>query len=279
VNDVSSSSASTKTIAAILVIAALAAAFWIIALSPKRQQASELGAEVEQQQAALVAAQNKVAEASAARADFASDYHQLIVLGQAVPAGGETPSLLVQLNQVADHAGVQFDSLQLSSSEGGEASTTATTGLAPEVGPSSSVPTSATVPPTEAEAALLPLGATVGSAGLGVMPYNLTFRGNFFQIADFIHGIDSLVRTTNSKVGVDGRLITLDGFALTAGTEAESSDLTANFTVTTYIVPPAQGLTAGATPTSPTTPAEAETAPEAATTTGTPSSYSTSEAR
>ena len=52
------------------------------------------------------------------------------------------------------------------------------------------------------------------------MPYTLTFNGNFFQIADFIKGLDSLVKTQNEKVAVDGRLITIDGFSLTPDEEA-----------------------------------------------------------
>jgi Tfp pilus assembly protein PilO len=266
VNDVTSSD-SRKTIVAILVLAALATAFWILALSPKRQQAGELAGEVEQEQTALVAAQSKVNEANVAREEFAGDYRQLVVLGQAVPAGEETPSLLVQLNRVADHTGVEFETLQLNSIGGVEES--AASGLAPEAGPSSSVSTSSTVPPTEAEAALLPLGATVGSAGLGVMPYSLTFSGSFFQIADFIGGIDSLVQANKASVGVDGRLITLDGFALSEGSASKAGKLAANFTVTTYLVPPSQGITAGATATTPPT----EVAP--ATAIGTPSSFST----
>lgn len=268
-----SSSASSKTIVGILVVTALAAAFWILALSPKREQANDLAAEVEQQQTALVEAQSKVTEASAARAEFPSDYRQLVVLGKAVPAGEETASLLVELNRIADRAGVRFDTLQLSSGEGAE--TSSSTSLAPEVGPTSSVPTAATAPPTEAAAALLPLGATIGSAGLGVMPYDLTFTGSFFQVADFIHGIDSLVHTGKSEVGVDGRLITLDGFSLTEDSGAKFPDLAASFSVTTYVVPPDQGVTVGASATSPATPALAPATP----TTGTPSSYSTSAAR
>ena len=46
------------------------------------------------------------------------------------------------------------------------------------------------------------------------MPYTLTFNGSFFQIADFIKGLDSLVKTTNEEVAVDGRLITINGFSL-----------------------------------------------------------------
>ena len=75
------------------------------------------------------------------------------------------------------------------------------------------MPASSTVPPTEAAASLLPLGASIGPAGLGVMPYSLTFSGDFFQIANFIGGIDSLVHTgAKSNVAVDGRLVTLNGF-------------------------------------------------------------------
>lgn len=269
----SSSSASGKAIVGMLIVAALAAAFWILLLSPKREEASALGAEVEQEQASLVQAQSQVIEATAARAEFPRDYRQLVVLGKAVPASDETASLLVEVNHVADHAGVRFESLSLNTGGGEEAAPAATP--APEASATSAVPAAATVPPTEAEAALLPLGASIGSAGLGVMPYDLTFTGSFFQVADFIHGIDSLVHTGESEVGVDGRLVTLDGFSLTEDAKAAYPQLAANFAVTTYLVPPNEGVTAGATATSPTIPA-ATTAP---TTTGTPSSYSTSSAR
>lgn len=270
----STSANSNKAIVGMVVVAVLAAAFWILLLSPKREQASELATEVEAQQAALIQAQSQVTEATAAREEFPNDYRQLVTLGKAVPANDETASLLVELNHVADHSHVSFDSLQLSSTGGGEVAPE--TGLAQEASATSAVPAASTIPPTEAEAALLPLGATIGSAGLGVMPYNLTFSGNFFQVADFIHGVDSMVHTGKSEVGVDGRLVTLDGFSLTEDSEEGSSALEATFAVTTYLVPPDQGLTAGATATSPaTTPVETA----APTTTGTPSSYSTDSAR
>jgi hypothetical protein len=106
------------------------------------------------------------------------------------------------------------------------------------------------VPPTEATAALLPLGASIGSAGLGVMPYDLSFTGDFFRVADFIQGIDSLIHTGGREVAVDGRLVTINGFALNAGPR-DFSQLNATFSVTTYLVPPDQGLTAGASPIAP----------------------------
>lgn len=261
-------SSSNRLIVSILLVAALAIGFWMLALGPKREEAGELSGQAEQLQTTLAEAQSKAAEAATARHSFPTDYRQLVVLGQAVPAGDETSSLLVELNTIAGAAGVRFDEIQLESS--GEASAIP----APEPVPSTEssttgVPASSTVPPTEAAASLLPLGAAIGTAGLGVMPYHLTFSGNFFQIADFIRGIDSLVHTGSSNVAVDGRLITLSGFAL--NTEEEESEgeqkpadyLKATFAVNTYITPPTQGITAGATPVAPapiTTPAGASAA-------------------
>jgi len=260
---------SNRLVVAILVVAGVAIAFWVLALGPKREQADELGQQVEQLHLSVEEAQSKVIEASAAKRDFPADYRQLVTLGAAVPAGDETSSLLVELNHIAERSKVTFDSLQLNSGSGEAAAPApapAPAPAAPETGaePSNAVPASATVPPTEVAASELPLGASIGPAGLNVMPYNLTFSGNFFHIADFIKGLDSLVHTGGSEVAVDGRLVTLDGFALNANAELDFPHLDATFAVTTYITPPEQGLTAGATPAAPapstTTPA-AESAP------------------
>jgi hypothetical protein len=83
------------------------------------------------------------------------------------------------------------------------------------------------------------------------MPYTLTFDGEFFEIADFIKGLDALVKTENAEVSVDGRLITVNGFSLTPDARVGFPALEATFSVTTYLTPPTQGITAGATPTSP----------------------------
>ena len=72
------------------------------------------------------------------------------------------------------------------------------------------------------------------------MPYDLAFSGSFFHVADFIHGIDSLVKTENAEVAVDGRLVTLDGFSLDPDADSGFPYLDANFSVTTYVSPPAR---------------------------------------
>jgi len=214
---------SNLAIVGLLAVAVLGGAFWMLALSPKREEAKDLETEVTQLKSTLAQHEAEIVTGEEAREGFPTDYQKLVVLGKAVPGDDDVASLLVQLNRIADQAGVSFNDLQQAA--GGGESTTETT-----------APEGAT--PTEAAAALLPLGATIGPAGLGVMPYSLTFDGSFFQIADFINGLDSLVKTRTEQVRVDGRLMTIDSFTLSA---SEGESLTATFEVTTYLTPPGEG--------------------------------------
>jgi Tfp pilus assembly protein PilO len=248
---------STMTIVAMFAVAALAIAFWVLLLSPKREEAAKLGEQIERVETSLAQHESEIAAAEEAREQFPVDYQKLVVLGKAVPAGDETASLLVQMSGIAKHAGVQFKEISLSA-EGGSGE---------EPPP---VAAGAEISPTEAAASLLPLGATIGSAGLAVMPYTLSFEGTFFQVADFIEGLDSMVKTNNEKVTVDGRLVTVNSFSLASGeseTPGQSDVLSASFDVTTYLTPPGEGVTAGA---SPETPLESAATPAATTTGGAP---------
>ncbi len=246
---------STVTIVSLLGIAALAVAFWMLLLSPKRDDAAKLSEQIEQAEATLAQHRTEIASAEVARKQFPVDYQKLVVLGKAVPAGDETASLLVQMNGIAKHAHVQFANFHLSPAGGSS-----------EAAPPVSSSTGTSISPTEAAASLLPLGATIGPAGLAVMPYELTFDGDFFQIANFIEGLDAMVKTQNEKVMVNGRLITIGGFNLLEG-ESGFPSLIATFTVTTYVTPPGEGVTAGASPSSP---LEASATPASTTTGGAP---------
>lgn len=254
-------SLSNRLIVSILVVVALAVAFWMLALTPKRQEASELAEQLSTLHTSLAESQSKTAEAVSAKREFPTDYQQLVVLGKAVPPSDETSSLLVELNQIARNSKVKFNSIQLGAGggEGESAPAATTTTPTPAAGSTSSVSAAATIPPTEVAASLLPLGAAIGPAGLAVMPYELTFSGSFFHVADFIKGIDSLIHT-GKDVAVDGRLVTVNGFALNADSNLGFPHLDATFSVTTYLTPPSQGATAGATPAAPSTATPAATA-------------------
>jgi Tfp pilus assembly protein PilO len=240
-----------RAIAVAVALAVLAFVFWTQMLSPKREEAKELGAQVEGLEASLVQHNAEIAEGEEAKKEFSTEYQRLVVVGKAVPGDDDIASLLVQANRLADRAGGTFRDIQLSAESGGEEA------AAP---PPAAGETPAS--PTEVAASLLPLGATIGPANLAVMPYTVTFDGSFFEIANFIEGIDSLVKTTDEEVVVDGRLVTVDGFALEADPELGFPALQASFALTTYLTPPGDGVTGGATPESP----EGEAAPVATTT-------------
>jgi Tfp pilus assembly protein PilO len=225
---------------AILGIVVLAIVFWVLVLSPKREEAKELGAKVTSLEGSLSQHESEIRQGEEAREQFPTEYQRLVVLGKAVPGDDDTASLLVQVSHIAERTGIEFRDIQLNATGGSTE--------APAPAPSAEAEPAS---PTEASASLLPLGATIGPAGLGVMPYTLTFNGNFFRIADFIAGIDRLVKTSNADVAVDGRLVTLDAFVLKPDPSRGFPALEGTFSVTTYITPPGEGVTGGATPETP----------------------------
>jgi Tfp pilus assembly protein PilO len=260
-------------------VIALAVGFWLLVLGPKRQEASALKDDVSQLQSEVD--QEAAAAGEQAKKSFPTDYRKLVVLGKAVPKDADQSSLLVQLQKLADRSGVEFQSIDLSESSSSSTTASTTTTESPtssessssesESSSSSTETSSSTAAepvadPTEASAATLPIGAAVGPAGLPVMPYQLNFVGDFFEIADFMKQVDSMVRARHGGVLVDGRLLTVDAFTLAPATEPGSSDgaptLTAELSVTTYLTPADQGATAGATPSGP---APATSTPDAAT--------------
>jgi Tfp pilus assembly protein PilO len=258
---------------------------YFMVISPKRAELGDLKSEVDSAQAAATEQEQLAAAAEQAKGSYRADYQHLVLLGKAVPGDDDVSSLLEQVNGLADGSHIRFSSLKLAAG-GGEA-TAAPAAPAEAPAPSSEEPAPSTdatavpaaagepAPATETAAAVLPLGATVGPAGLPTMPYNLTFTGGFFDIADFLAGLDSMVEVHNDGLGVEGRLLTVDGFSLQPS-EKGFPELNATLSVTSYVTPADQGLTAGATPgapaattpTSPGTPSAVPAAPLATTTVG-----------
>ncbi len=231
---------STKTALAIVAVVALAGAFWLLLLGPKREKASELAKQTSALRSEVAAEQQRVAAAVVAKRKFPRYYAELVLLGKAVPAEAATPSLLVQLNGISRKADTSFQSI--AAGGGAEEETAA-------------VPTGEVTASTGETTALPPIGSTLGPAGLGALPYGLQFNGDFFDVADFIEGLDALVTTKDGIIDAEGRMVTIDSFSLEPLEEEDSppEELAANFSVNTYVTPPGQGLTAGATPSGPAT--------------------------
>ena len=267
----------------------LLVAFYFLLLAPKRNQASELSEEITTLQSSVADQEQIATFAEQARKQFPKYYSRVVVLGKAVPEQADSASLLVQLGSISDSAQVEFRGIELGEAAGAAPAPAAAPpaaadtaepaaeeegeeppaeGAAPAPNPEGSVPTAAApsateapAPATEATAASLPIGATVGAAGLPTLPYKLTFEGSFFDVADFLADVDGLVhaRDGGAKVQANGRLLTVDGFALKGGLPGGSPELQARFALTSYTIPSDQGLTMGAAPGGP---APAPIAPE-----------------
>jgi hypothetical protein len=274
-----------RIVLTVLPLTAAAVAFWLLAVAPKRQEASDIERDVADLQAQVDEQEELAQGAEAAREDFPRAYRRVVVLGKAAPEDDDTSSLLVQLNRVADRAGVEFISLETQDPQESGAAAPPATDPPPESevqseeepeGPAEGSELASSATPTEASAALLPIGAAIGPAGLPVMKYSLIFDGDFFALADFLEGLDEMVKSHNDgTVGVRGRLITVDGFELTPpetdGPPSPDPSLSASLNITTFLTPPDEGLTAGASPAGP-APA---TEPQPTSTTTPPSSTAT----
>lgn len=254
---------SDKTILLIVPAIALAIAFYMLTISPKRSEVSDLDAQVTALEGSISAAQSQISLGEAAREDFPKNYSDLVSWGKAVPEDGDQSTLIYDISRLGRTNGVEFRNFALAAGSGEAppapapapaAETTAPPAEGEATTETSTTTTATTTDPalaTEATAATLPIGATVGSAGLPVMPYEFKFIGNFFDMASFFADIDGLVSTRGRSPETNGRLMTIDGFSLTADQFTGFPNVEANFAITTYLVPDDQGLSAGASPAGP----------------------------
>lgn len=248
-------------------------AFYMFALKPKRQQAADLGQQLSQATARLDTARAQVAAGETARVQYATNYSAVARLGKAVPTDDDVESLVYQLDSTAKEAGVDFRTVKLTA--GGGASTAPTNaaqaaastqdnaqdkaasqdgkdagaGAAQSNGSQSGTPATPAAP-TQAATAGLPPGATVGEAGLNVMPFNFTFEGSFFKLSDFLTRLERYIKASRKSVDVRGRLLLIDGISLNASSKGFPS-MKAAIAAQAYLLPADQGLYNGASPDGP----------------------------
>jgi hypothetical protein len=216
---------STKLLIPAVIAAAAAAAFWFMVLAPKREEITKLDAEITQQESAAAQAEQQAVSYQRAKDNYRKNYTTVARLGKAVPADDDVRSLLVQLDSAAKQSKVTFRALTLSGGGGatGEESST----------------------PASGELAPAPGAVPVGSAGFSAMPFNFTFSGSFFRLSNFFSRLERFVTVQNDNIDVTGRLLLLGSIAITPD-GGDLDKLQAQIGASTYLVPPTQGVTAGA---------------------------------
>jgi Tfp pilus assembly protein PilO len=199
---------------AVVVLAVLVAA-WIEVVSPERQQASKLSAQVSSAQAQVASAESKLAAARTAESQYGTAYSSMVSLGKAVPSSQEVPSLIYQLSLASTGKRVQFASIGTAASGSSSASTA---------------------------------GASASTTSFSALPFTFVFEGSFFDLERLFRQLTSFTtRNTTGDLQVSGRLLTIQSVKLApASSNGTSSggELTGTVTASAYTAPASRGLSA-----------------------------------
>ncbi|UTI62554.1 hypothetical protein NBH00_14420 [Paraconexibacter antarcticus] len=275
-----------RTVAMVVALFAMVAAFWFLVLAPKRDDAASLKDQLSAVQTRLETAQQSAGAALQAKKTYADDYKVVTELGKAVPTDDDVPSLVYQLQTSSAKSHISFDSIKLTGGAAPAAApaapvatqaaavSAASTGSTTTGGATTTTPAAtpaapaATTPVAAAQTAFagLPPGAAVGAAGLPTMPFSFEFSGPFLRLEKLLRRIAAYTKTSKGVIKVNGRLMTIDAISLT-GFPAMKATISA----TAFVLPADQGLTAGGTPSTPGAVSAVATTPSTSgTTTATP---------
>jgi hypothetical protein len=208
---------------------------WFMVVSPERERASKVTAEVVAARTQLATAESEASSARGARANYSTAYASLVSLGQAVPASAETPALIYQLDRATHSRHIQFSSITASGSSSSSSSASAT--------------------PTPA----------AQTSGFTAEPFTFVFSGSFMHLYKLLDQLEGFtLQTPSGSLHVNGRLLTIDSLDLApvanetqgsgstgSGKKSKEVELTGTVTATAYVLPTSQSALDNATPSGP----------------------------
>jgi Tfp pilus assembly protein PilO len=219
-----------KILLSVVAIGAAAAAFWFLALAPKREEITKIDTDIAAKTAEMEQARATLAGYEQAKRSYKRNYSTLARLGKAVPADDDVRSLLVQLEATADRSGVDFERIELGSGLGGDTGT----GDAEQT-------------PAEGELAPAPGAVPVAGGVLSAMPFSFTFGGGFYDLSTFLARLEHFVTVQNDRLDATGRLLRLESIALQPASSG-FPQMQAEINAATYLVPPIEGVAGAPTP-------------------------------
>ena len=242
-------------LAALLLVAGLAGA-WVGLVAPKRAEAKAAAAQIAQAQSRQSDALAAIASAERARAAARRDDATVARLKRAVPNDDDVGSLIRQLDAIARANDIDFRAATLSGApaaapvapaagtEGADKPADKPAGEDAADGDKAGedAPGESAAAPVAATVVQPPPGAAVGPAGLLTVPFSFTFDGGYVALQRFLGAIDAQAKKANGRITVRGRLITVDGFSLSAGRDGFPK-LRALVSATAYVAPDAPAAT------------------------------------
>ncbi|MCA1688974.1 MAG: type II secretion system protein M [Actinobacteria bacterium] len=220
-----------RLVVCVLVAAAGIVAIWVGLVSPKRQDAANLGTKLTVAQARLGTAQSQLAQAKAAEAGYTTNLRVVKSLYKAVPADDGVPRLVVSLDRTSHHKRVDFRVVTVPGAAGSPAAPTTPGGVATGLG----------VP-----------------GGLSPISFTFTFAGGYIDLQKFLQSVHDFTLLNGSQVIAHGRLLTIQSVALTQPQSVSKGVTTqAAVTATAYsqlpatAVSPTSGTATASTPSTP----------------------------
>ena len=205
-----------RLVLGILAVAGVLAALWLGVLAPKREEVAGLRDKVTAAEQRRDAANTKVAQAEQARAAYGRDSATIARLGKATPPQADVASLVYQLESAARDAKVDFRSVSVQDQ--------------PAAAPSPDGPAAAKT-----------------AAGITAAPFSFSFEGSFFKLHELLRSVDRFARLEGQTIKIKGRLLTLDGVALTPGRKG-FPQVKVEITARAYVAPIPDQVPNGAEP-------------------------------
>ena len=190
-----------------LVAAAIIALLWVMAISPRKSESAEVTQNVATQEQRLADARTQLASYQASKKQYRGLLTELGRLDEAVPARGDIPELLRQLQR---RARVRKSELQVAA-------------LKPTSG----------AQPGGAATGLTP-GAAQRPGGVAALPFTFTYTGEYFDLVAVLKAARRAVTVKSGDLDIDGRLVTIEGLAFERE-EPTSSLIKASVSGTAYI--------------------------------------------
>ncbi len=161
-------SATNQLIIAIALVVIVAVAAVLLGIMPKFQQTTEIMTQIETEQANLVTAQALVARRQSAKAQSAANEVELLRIANQIPDSPQLPSVIIDLQDVANETGLAFPQFSVGGLSDGPAAEDGTPG------------------------------------GYSILPVNLTLRGDWTDVIEYNHRLNELdraVRVKNTSFG------------------------------------------------------------------------------
>src|SRR3954469_15866937 len=105
-------SRTTRLLAGAVLVAVAIGAYWMLLLSPKRDERDSLTTQIAAAQTAADSAMSTLAAYRKAQGAYVGNYTTVTKLGKAVPADDDVRSLVVQLQAAAAAGQVDFQSIE-----------------------------------------------------------------------------------------------------------------------------------------------------------------------